>query len=120
VAFDIQKNLPVEIAPGVFFELTKADIGRQRFDGWIESRPGHQRVSVQGQGVRTPIVFFPSEESKALQMVVTRISGIGAAGYVLTPAGITSAEQAHIVSAAENPASPVTVPSSTKVSLTEP
>jgi hypothetical protein len=120
VAFDIQKNQPMEIAPGVFFQLTKADIVRQRFDGWIESRPGHQRVSVQGQGVRTPIVFFPSEDSKALEMVVTRISGIGAAGYVLTPAGIATADQAHIVSAAENPASPVTAPSTAKISLSEP
>lgn len=120
VAFDIQKNQPVEIAPGVFFQLTKADIGRQRFDGWIESRPGHQRVSVQGQGVRTPIVFFPSEDSKALEMVVTRISGIGAAGYVLTPVGMPTADQAHIVSAAGTPATPSAAPSTSKISLSEP
>jgi hypothetical protein len=120
VAFDIQKNQPVEIAPGVFFQLTKADIGRQRFDGWIESRPGHQRVSVQGQGVRTPIVFFPSEDSTALEMVVTRINGIGAVGYVLTPAGMASADQAHIVSAAENPVTVVTAPSTGKIRLSEP
>jgi hypothetical protein len=120
VAFDIQKNQPVEIAPGVFFRLTKADIGRQRFDGWIESRSGHQRVSVQGQGVRTPIVFYPSEDSKALEMVVTRICGIGAAGYVLTPAGLATADQAHIVSAAENPVSPGTAPSTGEISLSEP
>jgi hypothetical protein len=120
VAFDIQKNQPAEIAPGVFFQLTKADIGRQRFDGWIESRPGHQRVSVQGQGVRTPIVFFPSEDSTALEMVVTRINGIGAVGYVLTPAGMASADQAHIVSAAENPVTVVTAPSTGKIRLSGP
>ena len=116
VAFDVHKNQQVEVAPGISFRLTKTEVGSQRFDGWIESSSGHQRVSVQGQGVRTPIVFFPNEDSKALEMVVTRISGMGATGYVLIPAGINRTDQAHIVSAAENPVSPATVPTGVKKS----
>ena len=120
VTFDVQRNQRVEIAPGVSFQLTKADVGRQRFDGWIESAPGHQRVSVQGQGLRTPIVFFPSEDSKALMLVVTRISQMGVTGYLLIPTGSHTTDQAHMVSAADNPLGTAPTSSAGKSILAEP
>jgi hypothetical protein len=104
VTFDIHKDQPFEIAPGVTFRLTKTDLGRQRFDGWIESAAQHQRVSVQSQSVRTPIVFFPSESGKALMLVVTQVQAGGASGYLMVPSAADLTGKLDVASATDDTA----------------
>jgi DNA repair exonuclease SbcCD ATPase subunit len=102
VTFEVQKDQPVEIAPGLTFRLTKTDLGRQRFDGWIESTREHQRVSVQSQSLRTPVVFFPSENGKALLLIVTQMHDGGVSGYLLMPSMTDVGKNPAAVSAADN------------------
>jgi chromosome segregation ATPase len=104
VSFRVQKNKLAAIIPGVSFQLTKIDVRHQRFDGLIESASANQKVSVQSQGVRSPIVFFPSAHGRAFLLVVTKVDDMGAVGYLLLPAAKT--DQRDFVSATGNPLSP--------------
>ncbi|MGD0224169.1 MAG: hypothetical protein ABSF71_17710 [Terriglobia bacterium] len=120
VAFEALKNHQDEVIPGVSFQLTKTDVRHQRFDGTIASAPGNQRVSVQSQGVRTPVVFFPSEQGKAYVMVVTSINQNGVTGYLLIPAKNGTTAPTDFISATDNPQRPISNPVSHGGNLAEP
>jgi hypothetical protein len=120
LTFEAHKNQMVEVTSGVFFYLTKTEIGHQRFDGWIESAMGHQKVWVQSQGVGNPVLFLPSDDGKALVMVLTKVDEKGATGYLLIPAENSTTDQADIVSAQGNPVDPAKRPSGSNSNLVEP
>ena len=109
VNFEIQKNQAAPLAPGISFQLTKTDVRHQRFDGLIESAPGHQAVSVQSQGVRNPIMFYPSDDGKGFLLVVTRVGENKASGYLLIPNG--KGDQTDFLSATDNHLNPTSVTS---------
>jgi hypothetical protein len=116
--FEAQKNHEFEVAPGVSFQLTKTDVRHQRFDGTIASAPDHQKVSVQSQGIRTPVVFFPAERGKAYMMVVTSVNQKGVSGYVLIPAKDGTTDPKNFISATGEPSTSAIVPMSHASSLT--
>jgi hypothetical protein len=118
VDFEAQKSHEYEVAPGVSFQLTKTDVRHQRFDGTIAA-PDHQKVSVQSQGIRTPVVFFPTEQGKAYMMIVTSVTQKGVSGYVLIPAKDGTTEK-NFISATDGPGTPASVPVSHGSSLAEP
>ena len=120
VAFEAQKNHDYEVIPGVSFQLTKTDVRHQRFDGIIASAPDHQKVSVQSQSVRTPVVFFPEDQGKACMMVVTSVNQKGVTGYLLIPAKIGATDPKDFISATDNPRSPISNADSHGSSVTEP
>ena len=97
-SFDIQKNQKAEVTPGVSLQLTKIDVRRQRFDGWIESSPGSQKISIQNQGVRSPVVFYPGEHGKPFVIVLTSLDQKGAVAYLLMPTSNGTAGQADFIS----------------------
>lgn len=111
VTFKIPENQRAEVTPGVSVQVTKIDVRRQRFDGWIESAPGNQKVRIQSQGVRNPVVFYPEEHGKLFVMVVTSLEQKGAGGYLLMPTGSGTVTAANFISSAESPASLKEVPS---------
>jgi hypothetical protein len=106
VPFKIQKNQVAAIIPGVSFQLTKIDVRRQRFSGWIESAPGSQKICIQSQGVRSPVEFYPGEHGKPFAMVVTSVDQKGAVGYFLTPTTNGTAGQTDIISSTGSQSNP--------------
>ena len=110
-SFDIQKNQRVEVTPGVSLQLTKIDVRRQRFDGWIERSPGSQKIWIQNQGVRSPVVFYPGEHGKPFVIVLTSLDQKGAVGYLLIPTSNDTPAQADFISSTGSQASPKEVPS---------
>jgi hypothetical protein len=110
IAFEAKKNQAAEVIPGVTFQLTKTDVRHQRFDGMIVSSPGKQSVSVQGQSVQSPVMFFPFEQAKAYVMVVTSINQKGVTGYLLIPSKSSTTEAANFISAADNRLNPSAIP----------
>ena len=107
------------MAPGVSFQLTKTAVRHQRFDGTIASAPDHQKVSVQSQGIRTPVVFFPAEQGKAYMMVVTSVNQKGVSGYVLIPAKDGTTDPKNFISATGEPSTSAIVPVSHASSVRE-
>lgn len=120
VAFEVQKNHQDEVIPGVSFQLTKADVRHQRFDGTIASAAGSQKVSVQGQSARSPVVFFPSEHAKPYVMVVTSVSQKAVSGYLLVPARNSTTDPKDVISATEAPQSPTSTSVSHTGSVAQP
>ncbi len=108
---DIQKDQKAEVTPGVSFQLTKIDVRRQRFDGWIESSPGSQKIWIQNQGVRSPVLFYPGEHGKPFVIVLTSLDQKGAVGYLLMPTSNGTPGQADFISSTDSQASPKEVPS---------
>jgi flagellar biosynthesis chaperone FliJ len=102
VNFEIRKNQAADIAPGVSFRLTRIDAGHQRFDGWIESGAAHQKVWVQNQEARSPVMFFPTDQGKAFLMVPTRVKSQSVSGYFLVPTRGDVTDRAHLVSSTSN------------------
>ncbi len=120
VTFDVQKDQPLEIAQGITFRLTKTDLTHQRFDGWIESALGRQRVSVQSQSVRTPVVFFPSESGKPLVLVVTQVHAGGAAGYLMVPSASSLTGKVDVASTDDGSAPGGAQPALARTDINEP
>ena len=104
--FAIQKNQKAEVTPGVSFQLTKIDVRRQHFDGWIESSPGSQKIWIQNQGVRSPVVFYPGEIGKPFVVVVTSLDQKGALGYLLMPTSNGTPGQTDFISSTDRQARP--------------
>lgn len=107
IVFQIQKNQPTNIAPGVSFKLTKTDVGHQRFDGFIVAA-GEQKLLLQNQGLQNPVVFLPSDEGKPLLMVATRIDHQSVAGYLLVPANNAADGHEQVTSIGNQPAETAT------------
>jgi hypothetical protein len=120
MTFDIRKNQKAEVTPGVSFQLTNIDVRRQRFDGWIESSPGSQRISIQKQGVWSPVVFYPGEHGKPLVIVVTSLDQKGAVGHLLMPTSDGTTGQADFISSTDGQASSKEVPSGSGGSVAAP
>jgi hypothetical protein len=119
-SFDIQKNQKAEVTPGVSLQLTKIDVRRQRFDGWIESSPGSQKIWIQNQGVRSPVVFYPGEHGRPFVIVLTSLDQKGAVGYLLMPTNNGTSGQADFISSSDSQASPKEVASGNGSSATAP
>ncbi|MGO8792219.1 MAG: hypothetical protein ACLQVL_33190 [Terriglobia bacterium] len=109
VPFEIQKNHKVQVASAVYLQVTKIDVRRQRFDGWIESTLGNPKVWIQSQGVGNPVVFYPGAQGKPVVMVVTSVDQKGAVGYLLLPATSSTSDQAPSISSASRQADPKAV-----------
>jgi hypothetical protein len=109
LTFELQKNKAATLAPGISFQLTRTDTRHQRFDGLIESAPDKQAVSVQNQGVRNPIMFYPSDHGNGFLLVITRVDEKEADGYLLIPNG--QADQGDSLSATDGNHSPTNVTS---------
>jgi peptidoglycan hydrolase CwlO-like protein len=105
-SIQVSKNQAVDLTSGVSFQLTKIDLRRQRYDGWIKWSGSNQKLWVQNQAIRRPVVFYPSEHAQPLLMVLMSLSQKGAAGYVLKPASNGSAGQGDEVSAIGTQAPP--------------
>lgn len=97
VDFEIDKNQGEELAPGVSLHLTKTDPQRQRFHGWIWLAANRRTIWVRNQSIQRPVVFYPHPGSAAYELVVTKVSPKGAAGYLLVPRD-TDAQQADLAS----------------------
>jgi len=110
VAFEAQKNQAADVIPGVTFQLTKTDARHQRFDGMIVSAPGKQSVTVQSQSVQSPVMFFPHGQAKPYVLVVTSVNQKGVSGYLLVPSKSGTTDSTDIISAAENPLRPTSLP----------
>ena len=113
----ILKSQPVDLTSGVSFQLTKIDLRRQRFDGWIKWAGGNQKLLVQNQAVRRPVVFYPNEHPDPVLLVLMSLNQKGASGYLLKPPSNGAEGRGDVVSSigAEIPAKGLSAGSTAKV-----
>jgi len=119
VEFEAQKSQKDQLLSSIFFLVTKTDVRHQRFDGTIALEPDNQKVSVQGQGVRSPVVFFPGGHGKACVLVVTSVTPNGVSGYLLIPAKNGATDAPDFISASDNSRTLSPLPEAHKSSVAE-
>ncbi|MGH9805157.1 MAG: hypothetical protein ACRD4D_08280 [Candidatus Acidiferrales bacterium] len=95
VDFEIGTGYTREVAAGVSLHLTDADVSYQRVKGWVWLLPDRKTLWVKQLGIQQPLRFYRKDGSGngAHELVITRVSKDGAAGYLLLPAGTLAAEQ---------------------------
>jgi len=89
IDFDVTKDKPAEILPGVHLTVKRADPGKQEMDGTIQLSADTPNLSIRGQGVQKPMLFHTPADGKPIELVLTQVAKNRVAGYVLTtvPAG---------------------------------
>lgn len=98
VSFEIQKDQYADVAPGISLHVSRTDVAHQRFDGWIEALPSHQKALIQNQGIHSPVTFFPGEQNKPFLLVATRVDRQGVGGYVLIPVRGSATQRSNAAS----------------------
>ena len=95
VDFEMGTGYTREIAAGVSLRLTNADVRYQRVKGWVWLLPDRKTLWVKQLGIQQPLRFYRKEGASdgAHELVITRVSKDGAAGYLLLPAGTLPTEQ---------------------------
>lgn len=93
VDFEMGTGYTREIAAGVSLHLTNADVPFQRVKGWVWLLPDRKTLRVKELGIQQPLRFYRKDGSGAHELVFTRVSRDGAAGYLLLPAGSLAADE---------------------------
>lgn len=87
VNFELAKNQPSELAPGISMNLTSTDVRYQRFSGWVYFLPDRRFLWVRHQGVQQPVVFYDQNQARRYEVVISSVRNNSAAGYLLLPVG---------------------------------
>lgn len=87
VNFELAKNQPSELAPGISMKLTATDARYQRFSGWVYFLPDRRFLWVRHQGVQQPVVFYDQNQARRYEVVISSVRNNSAAGYLLLPVG---------------------------------
>jgi chromosome segregation ATPase len=85
VEFEMQSKKPEQIAPGYFLTIKRIDTGKQEVDATLEVAADSRVLTIRGQGIQKPAVFYTSADSRPIELVFTDITRNKITGYVLMP-----------------------------------
>ncbi len=94
VDFEVGGKRLTRLAPEISFQITKADVKRQRYSGRIWYEPDGRVLRFSRQGVQQPVIFYSRQDARRYEVVVTALTRRSAAGYVLLPAPPASVAEA--------------------------
>lgn len=85
VGFEVSKDLSSEVAPGIHLTIKQTDVARQTVNGWVQLVPEARTLWVTNQKVQQPMIFYTQQDSRPHELVITRVAGGSAVGYLLVP-----------------------------------
>ncbi len=85
VDFEVARNHPREIAPGISMGITGSDISRRSVKGWLWVKPENRTIWLRGQALQKPLVFYGYRDGKKRELMLTSITANTASGYLLLP-----------------------------------
>lgn len=91
VTFEVSKDRPSEVAPGIHLTINRTDIARQTVNGWIQLVPDARTLWVTNQKIQQPMIFYTQQDSRPHELVITRVAGGSAVGYLLVPRNSSAA-----------------------------
>jgi chromosome segregation ATPase len=89
--FEISKNRTEQIAPSIYLTIKRADVEQQQVDGWLQLANEGRIVWIHAHGAQNTLSFVTRQEQRAQELVFTRVSKNGVAGYLLVPAPVSNA-----------------------------
>ncbi len=87
VTFEIVKNNPIELAPGVTLTVLKTDVAYQRFRGYVSLTNEGKTLWLNNLSAKESVDLFPQDSNHPYSLVVTAVNDDGVVGYLLLPAG---------------------------------
>jgi outer membrane murein-binding lipoprotein Lpp len=87
VSFEIDRNSPTEITPGVSFTVLKTDTSYQRFRGYVTLTTEGRTVWLNNVGAQESVDLYPRASAHPYSLIITRVNPHGVVGYLLLPAG---------------------------------
>jgi hypothetical protein len=85
VDFEVATGRSQQLAPGISLGVTGVDVARRRVDGWMWIMPDRRTVWLRRQDAAQPVVFHSSADGRRREVVFTRVTTSGVAGYLLLP-----------------------------------
>ena len=87
VTFEIVKDSPTELAPGVTLTILKTDPSYQRFRGYISLTNEGKTLWLNNLGAKEAVDLYSQHDSHPYSLIVTTVNTQGVVGYLLLPAG---------------------------------
>lgn len=91
VEFELTKNHGRQIVPGIQVELTDTDARNQRVTGSVLLTLERRTIPLRQHKVQEPVFLSSFADGRTRELVITRVTNAGAAGFVLVPAEANSA-----------------------------
>lgn len=85
--FEIVKNSPTELAPGLTLTILKTDVNFQRFQGYVSLTHEGKTLWLNNLSAKETVDLYSQQYSHPYSLVVTAVNDEGVAGYLLLPAG---------------------------------
>ncbi len=85
--FEIVKNSPTELAPGLTLTILKTDANYQRFRGYISLTHEGKTLWLNNLSAKETVDLYSQQYNHPYSLVVTAVNDEGVAGYLLLPAG---------------------------------
>ena len=87
VTFEIVKDSPTELAPGVTLTVLNTDVSYQRFRGYISLTNEGKTLWLNNLNAKEAVDLYAQQYSHPYSLIVTTVSKDGVVGYLLLPAG---------------------------------
>jgi len=87
VMFEIEKDSPAELAPGVTLTVLKTDASYQRFRGYISLTNEGKTLWLNDLSAKEAVDLYAQQYSHPYSLIVTTVRKDGVVGYLLLPAG---------------------------------
>jgi len=87
VTFEIVKDSPTELAPGVTLTVLNTDVSYQRFRGYISLTHEGKTLWLNNLNAQEAVDLYAQQYSHPYSLIVTSVSKDGVVGYLLLPAG---------------------------------
>ncbi|MCC6361946.1 MAG: hypothetical protein IT165_00385 [Bryobacterales bacterium] len=85
IDFEVTKNHPQELAPGISVSVTGTNVSYRRVKGYVWLMPDRKTIWLKDQQAMEPVVFYSKVDGKRRELVFTGVTSDGATGYVLVP-----------------------------------
>jgi hypothetical protein len=87
VLFEIVKDSPAELVPGVTLTVLKTDASYQRFRGYISLTNEGKTLWLNDLSAKEAVDLYAQQYSHPYSLIVTTVRKDGVVGYLLLPAG---------------------------------
>lgn len=104
VDFELAEDRTRELAPGIALRITSTKVSHQRVKGWLWLMPDRRTLWIRDLGANQALTFYHYHSDEPNQLVISRVTADGVAGYLLLPAGNATAQAAASQPSAFGPA----------------
>jgi chaperonin cofactor prefoldin len=87
VTFEIVKDSPTELAPGVTLTVLNTDVSYQRFRGYISLTNEGKTLWLNNLNAKEAVDLYAQQYSHPYSLIVTTVSKDGVVGYLPLPTG---------------------------------